>query len=80
MSQGDKLDFAFGPESVLSQTDMLCYIAEFLAKLYRAKPAEGVLFTKLCRKARSVRLSGQVTCVLSRPEQAKHLVSKFKQH
>jgi len=38
-----------------------CYIAEFLAKLSRAKPAEGVLLTRLCRKARSDMLSGQVT-------------------
>jgi len=37
------------------------YIDEFLGKLSRVKPAEGVLHTKLCRKARSDRLSGQVT-------------------
>jgi len=38
-----------------------CYITEFLAKLSRVKPAKCVLLTKLCRKARSDRLSGQVT-------------------
>jgi hypothetical protein len=58
VSQGVKLDFAFSPENILSQA---WYKAEFLAKLSRAKPAEGFLLTKLCRRACSDRLSGQVT-------------------